>query len=130
MVREIILKIIARLCLLKSAYKVYSRIVNNRLETITEVMWVEEQVGFRKDRSCINNIFILHKKIIEIRQEFNLKLHVVSIDFKRTFYNIGRSKLWQIMSIIGFPHRLIQTSQRIYKQQIWWSIQKVLRILN
>jgi sorting nexin-29 len=50
--------------LLNSAYKVYSRIINQQLKTITDILLEEEQAGFRKGRSCTDNNFVI-KQLIE-----------------------------------------------------------------
>jgi hypothetical protein len=47
--------------LLNSAYKVHSKIINERVKSIAEALLEEEQSGFRKGRSCNDNIFILKK---------------------------------------------------------------------
>jgi sorting nexin-29 len=46
--------------LLNTVYKMYSRIVNKRLGTISEAL-LEEQNGFRTGRSTTDNIFILQQ---------------------------------------------------------------------
>jgi sorting nexin-29 len=47
------------LSLLNTLYKIYARIVNKRLRTISEALLQEEQNGFRNGRSTTDNIFIL-----------------------------------------------------------------------
>lgn len=101
--------------LLNSAYKVYSRIINNRLKIITDALLCEEQSGFRKGRSCIDNVFII-QQLIEKRREFNLETHIAFIDFKKAFDKVNRQKLWEIMNIRGYPRHLIQALKGLYKR--------------
>ena len=48
--------------LVDTAYKVYTRIINKRLQMIAENLISEEQSGFRKGRSCTDNTFILNEE--------------------------------------------------------------------
>lgn len=47
-----------------TAYKIYAKILNNRLSILMEHLITEEQMGFRKGRSTIDGVFIL-QQIIE-----------------------------------------------------------------
>lgn len=100
--------------LLSTAYKIYSKIINERLKLIAEVLLEEEQSGFRKGRSCSDNIFIL-KRLIEKRREFNLETHIAFVDFERAFDCVNRQKLQEIMKERGFPNHLIEITKSLYK---------------
>jgi hypothetical protein len=43
---------------LNTGYKIYSKITAERLTVIAEPLLLEEQKGFRKDRSCMDCIFV------------------------------------------------------------------------
>ncbi|GFG30200.1 hypothetical protein Cfor_11128 [Coptotermes formosanus] len=45
--------------LLKSGYKIYAKIITQSFKTISETILLEEQNGFRKSRSCIDNVFVI-----------------------------------------------------------------------
>jgi sorting nexin-29 len=80
---------------LNTGYKIYTKILNTHLQTITEVILLENLSGFRKGRSCIDNIFALNQ-ITEKRREFNLEMHIAFIDLEKAFDRINRrkQKLW------------------------------------
>ena len=99
--------------MLNAGYKIYAKIVNNRLNTIAHSLLLEEQCGFRKGRSCTDNIFSL-KKILEKRREFNLKTYIAFIDYVKAFDMIDREQLWSIMQKNGYPKHLIQIIQGMY----------------
>ena len=101
--------------LLNAAYKLYSRIINERLRTISETILLEEQAGFRKGRSCTDDVFSL-RQIIQQRREFNLETHIAFIDYLKAFDRIHRDKLWHIMEKRGYPMHLIRTVQALYKK--------------
>jgi hypothetical protein len=72
-------------------YKIYARIVNKRLRTISQALFEEEQNGFRTGQSTTENVFIL--QVFEKRREFNLQTHVTFIDFEKVFDKVNRNKL-------------------------------------
>jgi sorting nexin-29 len=47
--------------LLNTVYKIYARIVNKRLRTISEALLEEQQNGFRTGRSTTDSIFTLQQ---------------------------------------------------------------------
>jgi sorting nexin-29 len=57
--------------LLNSGYKIYGKIITQRLKTTSEAILLEEQNGFRRGRSCIDNVLTL-KQTLEKSREFNL----------------------------------------------------------
>lgn len=87
---------------MNTGYRIYSRILSNRLKNISHALLLEEQNGFRKGRSCIDSIFTL-KQLFEKRREFNLETHVAFIDFEKAFDRVDREKLWKIMDYMGYP---------------------------
>jgi hypothetical protein len=51
--------------LLNSGYKIFAKIITQRLKTISETILLEEQNGFRKGSSCIDNVFVIKQRIEE-----------------------------------------------------------------
>src|SRR5215475_4051120 len=75
---------------------------------------LEEQNGFRRGRSCINNVFTL-KQTIAKRREFNLETHMAFLDLEKAFDRVNRNQLWQILNRRGIPYRLIEVIKSLYK---------------
>jgi hypothetical protein len=46
-------------CVLNSGYRMYAKIINGRLKTVADAVLLEEQQGFRKRRSTVDNIFVV-----------------------------------------------------------------------
>lgn len=99
--------------LLNAAYKIYSKIITERLKPISEAIIMEEQAGFRKGRSCIDNIFVL-QQIIEKHKEFNRETHLTFIDYIKAFDRINRNELWRILYNRGIPLHLVEVIRNIY----------------
>jgi len=101
--------------LLNILSKVFTSILNRRL-----VQWaeehnhiVEQQAGFRKNYSTVDNIFILHS-VIERYLKRKKKLYVSFIDFKKAFDYVNRNTLWKILRSYGITGRMLKILQSIY----------------
>ena len=74
-----------------------------------------ELYGFRKGRSFTDPTFCL-KGLIEKRREFNLETHLLFIDYKKTFYNIQRQVLFNILKVRHIPDTFLEVIVDIYTQ--------------
>ena len=78
--------------LLNIAYKIYAILLNNRLSEIIEDKLGDFQMGFRRNRSTIDNIFML-RQIFEKCYEYNIELHNIFVDYSQAFDSVNRKKL-------------------------------------
>ena len=101
--------------LLPCLYKLYSCILNDRLSTFLEdnAIYVDEQNGFRKGRSCEEHIFtltsILRNRICTKKSTF-----VAYIDAEKAFDKINRTLLLYKIRKIGVSGLLYNAIQTIY----------------
>ena len=74
--------------------KLYTSALNIRLNYFAEDndLIVEEQNGFRSDRSCLDHIFTL-QNTLRIRNELNSQTFCAFIDFKKAFDYVDRDFL-------------------------------------
>lgn len=79
--------------LLGTTYKIYAMILEERLRKETERLKIlpETQAGFRKGRSCIDNIYIL--KTIAEKEIKKGKLYVFFANLKAAFDRVDRELL-------------------------------------
>jgi len=82
--------------LLDVAYKIFATTLCKKLTEIMEGKLGEYQMGFRPDRSTIDNIFIL-RQIYEKCHEYNIELHNLFIDFNQAFDSINRSTVTKVL---------------------------------
>ncbi|KAJ4434340.1 hypothetical protein ANN_22899 [Periplaneta americana] len=99
--------------LLNTGYKIYSKIITNRLAVITENILLEEQHGFRKNRSCIDCVFSI-SQMIEKNREYNIPTYIAFIDYNKAFDTVNRQKLWEVLRSKGIPDHLIRVIQGLY----------------
>jgi sorting nexin-29 len=72
------------IALLCTAYKVFSNILRNRLEPITEHIVGEHQAGFRPGRSTIDQLLTV-KQTLEKCWEYNLSVCQIYVEFKQAY---------------------------------------------
>jgi hypothetical protein len=82
--------------LLNVAYKIFATILFNRISEIMEDKLREYQMGFRPNRSTVDNIFIL-RQMYEKCYEYNIELHNAFIDFNQAFDSINRSTVAKVL---------------------------------
>src|SRR3984885_14979139 len=73
--------------------KVLCRIIFNRMRASMEKILNEDQAGFRKERGCIDHIFVM-RNIIEQSLEWNATVYLHFVDFERAFDSIHRDTMW------------------------------------
>jgi len=101
--------------ILNTCYKLYSKILNMKLQKYSQVFMTETQNGFRKGWSCTDPTFCL-KLLIEKRREFNLEIHLLFTDYEKAFDNIQRQILFNILKSRHIPDTLLKAIVNIYTQ--------------
>jgi hypothetical protein len=64
-------------------------------------------VGFRPNRSTIDNIFIV-RQIYEKCYEYNIDLHNIFIDFSQAFDTVNRDVIFSSLTEHNVPDKLIK----------------------
>ena len=90
--------------------KVFCRIVLQLITTAMDKLLRQEQAGFRKDTSCIDDIFV-HRRIHQQSHEWSSSLYMVFVDFDR----LHRPSLWKILGHHGITQKLVNIIQAFYK---------------
>ena len=69
------------------------------------------QCGFRRNRSCIDQIYSIRTIVINFI-EFNIPLYYVNfIDFKAAFDSIRREFMWSSLRHYGLPEKYVRSSR-------------------
>ena len=95
--------------------KVFTSIITNRLYDWVENNGLlgEEQAGFRKGYSTMDNVFVLHS-IIQRYILRRRKLYVAVVDLKKTFDRVFRKRMWEILEKYGLQGRSLEMLKSIY----------------
>ena len=88
-------------------YNLYCSILNRRLSFWSEQhdKVVDEQNGFRKDRSTIDHILFL-TNIVDTRKRLKKSTFCAFIDFKKAYDTIIRTLLWNRLADIVFAGKM------------------------
>ena len=101
------------LSLISHPSKVLLRIILNRLKFQAKDIIAEEQAGFMKGRSTVEQIFNL-RSITEKYQEHQQELFHVFIDFKKAFDRVWHQALWATMHKYNINKTLIALIEELY----------------
>ena len=93
--------------LLNLAYKIYAILLNNRLSEITENKLGDFQMGFRLNRSTIDNNFMV-RQTFEKCHKYNIELHNIFVDYSQAFDSINRNKITECLMKYEVPKKLIK----------------------
>ena len=86
--------------------KIFNRILLERLRDPTDPHLRDQQAGFRKNRSCADQIATL-RIILEQSLEWNSSLYCCFVDYEKAFDSVHRESLWQLLRHYGIPTKLV-----------------------
>ena len=75
--------------------KILNRIILERMKGKVDQTLREQQSGFRKDRSCTDQIATL-RIIMEQSIEWNSSLYINFVDYEKAFDSVDRETLWKV----------------------------------
>ena len=96
-----------------TASKLYQIILLRRMNDGLERLLRENQCGFRKNRSCVDQIYTL-RSIIHNFTDYNLPLYINFVDFKSAFDCINREFIWKALDHYGLPSKYIRIVQAFF----------------
>ena len=101
--------------LLSVPSKILGKVIVDRIRDGVDNKLREEQAGFRRGRSTVEQLFIL-RNIVEQSAEWNAPLYINFVDFEKAFDSVHRESLWKIMEVYGIPGKLIRMVKAIYEK--------------
>ena len=69
--------------MVNSTYKIYAKILNQKLRAITDALLRKEQLDFRKGRSTMHALFVF-QQIIENGQKYNEEMHIAFVCYGKS----------------------------------------------
>ena len=94
--------------------KVFNRILLERIKEAADKNLRDNQAGFRKNRSTVDQIATL-RIIVEQSLEWNSDLIINFLDYEKAFDSIDRATLWKILGNHGIPERIINLIKSMYE---------------
>jgi hypothetical protein len=100
--------------LLSHIYKLFSRVITNRLARRFDDFQPPEQAGFRKGFSTIDHIHTL-RQVIQKTEEYNLPLCLAFVDYEKAFDSIETWAVLQSLQRCQVDHRYIEVLRYLYQ---------------
>jgi hypothetical protein len=88
--------------LLSTLYKLMTRVVTNRLESLLDDAQPSAQAGFRRGYSITDHMQVLNE-LVEKCHEYNLPLHMLFVDFEKAFDTVEHAALHSAPRRQAFP---------------------------
>ena len=99
--------------LMSIAAKVFNRVILNRIYDEISKILRPFRAGFRKKKSCTEQIHII-RRIIEQYHQKNKPIVMTFIDFKKAFDSIDREIMWKILRHYGIPEKIVTLIKCLY----------------
>ena len=103
-----------RIMLLSVSGKVLHRVILDRLKTGVDAKLRDHQAGFRKDRSCTDQIATL-RIIVEQSMEWDSSLYIHFVDYEKAFDSLDRDTLWKLLQHYGIPDKCLSLMINSYE---------------
>lgn len=105
------------IAILKNCYKLFARIIHNRIKQNLNDQQAEDQMGFRPGRGT-NDALIILESIISKSVEFNAPLWFASLDLRKAFDRIEWPQLFQALSEQNLPIEYQCLLSCLYNDQV------------
>ena len=97
-------------------YKLFSRILHQRLKVYLEPEQCVDQAGFRAGFNCDDHLLTL-VLLYEKLNEQNLDLWIAVVDFEKAFDSVSHESIWEALHLQHVPTEYIEVLQRLYEGQ-------------
>ncbi|KAK6762597.1 hypothetical protein RB195_023355 [Necator americanus] len=101
------------ICLLSVIYKLFTRVILNRIANVLDEGQPCEQALFRKGFSTINHIHTA-SKLIEVSREYKIPLCLAFIDLKKAFDAVEMEAVVEALDNHGIPVQYIKVLRELY----------------
>jgi Reverse transcriptase (RNA-dependent DNA polymerase) len=101
--------------LLNCDYKLFTKILANRISVKLNRIIGDEQAACIEDKSCVDNITKLRNLLAKAACSRRVKLAIFSLDMNKAFDRVKHDYLWKCLEKFGFPERFIELLKNLYK---------------
>ncbi|GBP07065.1 LINE-1 retrotransposable element ORF2 protein [Eumeta japonica] len=101
--------------LISNIYKVFAKVILDRISVRLEENQPVEQAGFRKDYSTIDHIHTI-KQLLQKYHEYNKTIYLAFIDYSKAFDSLKHESVWQSLKEQGIRNAYINIIKNIYRE--------------
>ena len=99
--------------LLNTDYKMYTKVLANRLRDVAPNLIHKDQTGFMPGRSIYNETKIM-ELMLKWSKNADQKGVIVCLDQEKAYERIDLTYLWKALEAIGFPEAFTARVQNLY----------------
>ena len=93
--------------------KLFTKIVQQRLQTVAKRVLPDTECGFRSGRGCVEMI-VCARQLMEKATEHNTKQFMLFIDHRKAYDSIPREALWCVLKKYGVPHSMLTVIRALH----------------
>ena len=101
------------IALLNVTYKVFAKLIQNRLRDTLDDRIVDFQYGYRQGRSTAEPIFIA-RRVQEMAERHGEQLYMLALDYSKAFDSIPHAKLIECLTRLGAPSKMTALVRAVY----------------
>lgn len=101
--------------MLNTDYKIFTKILWNRIQPVLEKLIGPGQAACLKDSSCIQNLKLLRNVLIKANKSKKFKGAILSLDLEKAFDRVDHEFMWKILKKYNFPENFINCLRKLYK---------------
>lgn len=101
--------------LLNTDYKLFTKILANRIQSVLPDLIGPYQAACHKEKSCVENLKILRNLVAHSNNKKSFKIAFLSLDLQKAFDRVDRKYLWAVLTKFGFPSIFIQCIKNLYE---------------
>ncbi|CAH2215861.1 jg23949, partial [Pararge aegeria aegeria] len=99
--------------LMSNIYKIFSKVILQRITRQLDDNQPREQAGFRRNFSTIDHIHTV-KQVIEKYREYSKPLYIAYIDYNKAFDSLKHSKIWSTLEKQGVNSAYTSILKKMY----------------
>ncbi|CAH2103439.1 unnamed protein product [Euphydryas editha] len=101
--------------LISNLYKIFSKVILNRISSALDENQPREQAGFRSDFSTMDHIHVV-KQVIQKSNEYGKTYYLAFVDYSKAFDSLKHSYIWDALHSQGVHPKYIRIIKNIYKE--------------
>jgi hypothetical protein len=102
--------------LLQSSYKVFTKVLANRVQASLGHVINADQNGFVRGRAMDDNIHLMRAVLTQAEQGPEPTGAVVLVDFCKAYDSVDREFLWTALAAFGYPAQFIELVQKLHEK--------------
>ena len=94
--------------------KLFTKVIQVRLQKVAEKVLPDSQRGFRRDRGCVDMIYSA-RQLMEKTKEHSTKFFMLFVDLRKAYDSVPQQALWLVSQKYGIPPTLVNLIKSLHE---------------